>query len=198
MIFFTNKNNKDKGQETMETKNINELSMAEILKSLVKQEVAKQSEDKVAPKPVKPSADEGYVQERIDNSITSNKWVDAYGVAKILNVSDVTARRWMREGCFGSIKGKGTSKKPRRVLTKSVKAHKENKIAKEDVSFAADPSTSNNAGVIHLTGDQVVQADKINYEEYRKKLMNDKQFLAIVSAHVMRGLKFVTKLDEEN
>lgn len=217
MNFFTNKNNKDKGQETMNAKNINETSMTEILKSLVEQEVAKQSEDKVAAKPLKPSAKEGYTQERIDDSITSNKWIDAYGIAKIFNISDVTARRWMREGYFGSMKGRGTNKKPRKVLTEKVMAvdikdffYKQSKdrvtkqkeslrnYKEKDVSFTADPSTPNNAGVIHLTGDQVVQADKINYEEYRKKLMNDKQFLKIVSINVMSNLKFVTRLEEGN
>ena len=122
------------------------------------------------------------------------KWVTAKEVAEMKGTSLSWAIKLMDRGHFGKTTGKGKSNSPTKVLREAV----------ENTELIGRGFHMKDSGLrdINFNKNKKYETFKptvnpLAYEDIKNELMEDKGFLMAVSREVMRNLKFVTKLDNE-
>jgi len=125
------------------------------------------------------------------------KWVTAKEVAEMKGTTPSWAIKLMDRGHFGKTTGKGKSNSPTKVLREAVENAE--LIGR---GFHMKDSSSSGLRAMDFNRNKKYETFKptvnpLAYEDIKNELMEDKGFLMAVSREVMRNLKFVTKLDNE-
>ena len=124
-----------------------------------------------------------------------SKWVSAREIAEIKGASPSWASKLIKRGYFGKTTGKGKSNSPLKVLREAVENTE--LIGR---GFHMKDSSSSGLRAINFNRDKKYETFKptvnpLAYEDIKKQLMGDREFLSKVGSNVMSNLRFINKLD---